>query len=183
MKSKLRNIAIVVTALTVVLSLAIPAVGLPKAANSAAKTGTNAAASSAGSNASAQAVANLRNRIENVLRARKARFDAAAANLVKRQARVTVLVDKVEALGGDVAQVRTMLQESTRLMTQAKTQEQACIDAIKAVPDAANRATAFRAARAKSRESVELMKQSRTQLRNATRELSRIAETLAPAEG
>lgn len=183
MKSKLRNIVIVVTALAVVLSLAIPAVGLPKVANAAAKTGTSAAVNSAGSNASAQALANLENRITNVLRARKARFDAAVANLVKRQARVTVLADKVEALSGDVAQVRTMIEESTELMEQAKTQEQVCVDAFKAVPDAANRATAFRAAKAEGREAVELVKQSKTQLRNAARELSSIADALTAEEG
>lgn len=172
---KTRNIAAIVMVAVIVLSVAVPAVALPKSV----KTTGNAAAAAAAN--AEQRIENLRNRIENVLRARKARFDAVAANVVKRQARVTVLADKVEALGGDVAQVRTMLQESTRLMEQARTQEQVCVDAFKAVPDAENKGAAFHAAKAEGRKAVEIMKQSRTQLRNAARELARIAEGLETA--
>ncbi len=173
---KTRSVATVVTALVIVLSLAVPAIALPKSVKPAA-----GAANAAAANAE-QRIENLRNRIENVLRARKARFDAAAANLVKRQARVNVLADKVEALGGDVTQVRTMLQECTRLMEQTRTQEQACVEAFKAVPEAADKGAAFRAAKAQGRDAVALMKQTRTQLRNAARELAQIADGLAAPE-
>ncbi len=180
MFNKMRSTAVAITALVIVLSLAVPALALPGDARPTTKPTMKAAA--AGASNAEKSIENLRNRIANVLRARKARFDAVTANLVKRQARVTVLADKVEALGGDVAQVRTMLQESTRLMEQARTQEQVCIDAIKAVPDATDKRAAFRAAKAEGRKAVELVKQSRMQLRDAARELSRIAETVAAPE-
>ncbi len=176
MIKKSRSSAAIITALLIVLSLAVPAMALPRTARPA----PNAAAVAA-SNAERR-MDNLRNRIENVLRARKARFDATAANLAKRQARVMVLADKVEALGGDVSQVRAMVAESIRLLEQARAQEQVCVDAFKAVPDSANQGTAFRAAKAEGRKAVELMKQSRTQLRNAARELANIAEGLAVTE-
>ncbi|MCE5190809.1 MAG: hypothetical protein LLG08_03490 [Actinomycetia bacterium] len=175
MIKKSRSSAAIITALLIVLSLAVPAMALPRTA----KPAPNAAATA--SNAERR-IDNLRNRIENVLRARKARFDATAANLAKRQARVMVLADKVEALGGDVSQVRAMVAESIRLLEQARAQEQVCVDAFKAVPDSANQGTAFRAAKAEGRKAVELMKQSRTQLRNAARELANIAEGLAVTE-
>ncbi|PKQ37663.1 MAG: hypothetical protein CVT59_06360 [Actinobacteria bacterium HGW-Actinobacteria-1] len=141
-----------------------------------------AGATSAAASTAEQRIENLRNRIENVLRARKARFDAAAANLVKRQARVNVLADKVEALGGDVSQVRTMLQECTRLMEQTRTQEQVCVEAFKAIPEATDKGAAFQAAKAQGREAVALMKQTRTQLREATRTLAQIADGLTAPE-
>lgn len=172
MIKKSRSTAAIITALVIVLSLAVPAMALPKTAKPAANA--NAAASNG-----QQRIENLRNRIENVLRARKARFDATAANLMKRQARVMVLADKVEALGGDVSQVRAMVAESTRLLEQARTQEQVCVDAFKAVPDSASQGTAFRTAKAEGRKAVDLMKQSRMQLRNAAHELATIAEGLA----
>lgn len=173
---KTRSAVTVATALVIVLSLAVPAIALPRG------MAPTAGATSAAASTAEQRIENLRNRIENVLRARKARFDAAAANLVKRQARVNVLADKVEALGGDVSQVRTMLQECTQLMEQARTQEQVCVEAFQAVPEATDKRGAFQAAKAEGRDAVALMKQSRTQLREATRTLAQIADGLAAPE-
>ena len=180
MKKKTQSIAALITASVLVMAIAVPAAALQGAAKPEVRS-TSTTSAAAGQAADTRA-ANLRNRIENVLRARKARFDAIAANLQKRQARVEVLAGKVEALGGDVAQVRTMIQESTRLLEQARVQEQVCVSAFKAVPEAENKGVAFRAARAEGRKAVELMKQSRIQLRTATQELARIAEGVAATE-
>jgi len=172
-KTRTRTIAAAVIVMIVVLSLAVPAVALPRAGGLPV---TKAAMASG--NTADERLENLRNRITNVLRARKARFDAVAANLVKRQARVEALAGKVEALGGDVSKFRTMLQASEQALEQARAQEQVCVEAFKAVPDATDKGAAFRAARAEGRKAVEYMKQSRTKLREAARELRMIAEQL-----
>ncbi|MCE5204470.1 MAG: hypothetical protein ABFC80_09625 [Coriobacteriales bacterium] len=169
-----KTAAIIALALVAALALPTIAVALPRANR----------AVSAVSTATAETVAaNLRNRIENVLRARKARFDAAVANLIKRQDRVEALAGKVEALGGDVAGVRARLEESRRLLGQARAQEEVCAAAFRAVPDATDRRGAFRDARAKGREAVELLRQSRTVLRRAAEELGDVAERLREGEG
>lgn len=179
MTKKIRNIAAVVTALVLVMALAVPAVAAP----GAGKLGTQSASSVASSGPNAeQRLENLQNRIANVLRARKARFDAVAANLVKRQDRVEALAAKVETLGGDVTKVRAQIAESVKLLEQARVQEQACVNAFQEVPEATNRGAAFRAAKAEGRESVQLMKQSRVRLRDAAGALARIAEGLATEE-
>lgn len=172
MRTKTRTIAAAAIVMIVVLSLAVSAAALPRAT-----TPITRAAVASGTNAE-QKLENLRNRITNVLRARKARFDAVIANLVKRQARVEALAGKVEALGGGVSKVRTMLQECEQLLEQARAQEQVCVEAFHAVPEAPDKRSAFRAAKAEGRQAVELLKQSRVRLREAARELRIIAEQL-----
>ncbi len=162
--------------MVVVLSLSTPAF----AAQRSNQPVVRAAAPSGGD--AAQRLENLQNRVMNVLRARKARFDAVAANLVKRQARVEALASKVAALGGDVSKFRTMLEASEQALIQARTQEQVCVDAFKAVPEATDKGAAFRAAKGEGRKAVELLKQSRTQLREAARELRAIAEQLSAGD-
>ncbi|MGB4593609.1 MAG: hypothetical protein WBI63_07565 [Coriobacteriia bacterium] len=171
-----RTTAIVAAALVLALALPAMALALPgptRPAITAAAGTLNASAANA-----TIAAANLRNRIENVLRARKARFDAAAAVLTKNQSRVGALASKVESLGADVSQVRAMLEESSRLLAQAREQEQVCIQAFQGVPEATDRRAAFRGARAEGREAVELMNQARVKLREAARELRRVAVAL-----
>ncbi|MHB1342160.1 MAG: hypothetical protein ACYC77_04355 [Coriobacteriia bacterium] len=167
-----RTIAIVAVAL--VIALGVPAVAL------ALPSGTRPAltAAAAGTANAATAAANLRNRVENVLRARKARFDASAAVLTKNQDRVATFATKVESFGGDVTRVRAMLEESRQLLVQAREQEQVCVQAFKDVADATDRRAAFQAARAEGRKAVELLHQARVKLREAARELRRVAEAL-----
>lgn len=172
MGTRAKTIAAAGLVMVVVLSLATPAFALQRSGQPVVR-----AATASGGDAE-QRLENLRNRITNVLRARKARFDAITANLVKRQARVEALADKVEALGGDVSKFRTMLEASEQALVQARAQEQVCVDAFKAVPEATDKGTAFRAARGEGRKAVELLKKSRTQLREAARELRAIAEQL-----
>jgi len=166
-KTRRNTIATGVIVVMAVLSLAAPAVAAP---GPGGQPITRAATASGGTAATRQE--NLRNRVTNVLRARKARFDAVAANLVKRQARVAALADQVAALGGDVSKVSTLLAASE----QARAQEQVCVDAFKAVPDATDKMVAFRAARAEGRSAVELLKNARIKLRDAARELRTVAE-------
>lgn len=172
-KTRSKTIAAAVLVMVVVLSLATPAFALQRSGQQPVVRAATASGLTA-----EQRLENLRNRITNVLRARKARFDAVTANLVKRQARVEALADKVEALGGDVSTFRTMLEASEQALAQARTQEQVCVDAFKAVPEATDKGAAFRAARGEGRKAVELLRQSRTQLREAARELRAIAEQL-----
>lgn len=173
MKTRSKSIAAAVLVMVVALSLATPALATQRSGQPI----TRAAAPSGAD--SEKRIENLQNRITNVLRARKARFDAVATNLVKRQARVEALAGKVEALGGDVSKFRTMLEASEQTLVQARTQEQVCVDAFKAVPNATDKGAAFRSARAEGRKAAELLKKSRTQLREAARELRRIAEQLS----
>jgi len=171
-----RTIAIVAAALVIALTVPAMALALPSG-NRPAIT-----AAAAGTANAATVAANLRNRIENVLRARKARFDASTAVLTKNQERVATFATKVESFGGDVTQVRAMLEESRRLLVQAREQEQVCVQAFKGVADATDRRAAFQAARAEGRKAVELMQQARVKLREAARELRQVAKALRESD-
>ncbi len=75
-----------------------------------------------------------------------------------------------------------MLQECEQALVQARTQEQVCVQAFLAVPDATNKGTAFRAAKAEGRKAVQTLKQSRVRLVEAASELRMIAEQLSEGE-
>jgi len=113
----------------------------------------------------------LLNRIENVLRARKARFDAAQANVNKRIARVTVLADKVEALGGDVTEARATLAAARDHLAKADELEAVAVAKFNAIPDAADKHAAFVEARAAARLAVAELKAARVELRTAAQSL------------
>ncbi len=120
----------------------------------------------------------MMNRIENVLRARKARFDAAQANVNKRIARVTVLADKVEALGGDVTTARAALDSARNHLAKANELEAIAIAKFKAIPDAADKHAAFVEARSAARLAVAELKAARVELRTAAQSLRATIEQL-----
>ncbi|MCL4079520.1 hypothetical protein MX659_07990 [Coriobacteriia bacterium Es71-Z0120] len=161
-------------ALVAAVVLAGPAVAsaLPQMMRPAGSSSTTAQANQA------IVTENLRNRIENVIRAREARFRAAEALLSKKQTRLELLASKVESLGADVSAVRARIEESRQLLEQAREQEQTAIQAMRGVPDATDRRGAFRQARLQAREAVLTLKQSRVALREAARELRQIALAL-----
>lgn len=113
----------------------------------------------------------LLNRIENVLKARKARFDAALANINARIARVTVLADKVERLGGDVTVARAALDSARGHLALAGELEAAAVAKFNAIPDAADKRAAFRDARAAARLAVAELKAARIDVRTAAQSL------------
>ncbi len=177
------------TRMQVIIALAlVVALGLPALAHAERGQG-GAALRSLGTTVAAQGqpVDNLRNRIANVLRARKARFDEAVRVLERKQARLETLASKVESLGADVSQVRALIDQSRQLLQQAREREQVCVQTLQGIADLPNRAerrAAFRQARSEGREAVALLKQSRIKLREGAHELRRIATTLVGnAEG
>jgi uncharacterized circularly permuted ATP-grasp superfamily protein len=97
-----------------------------------------------------------------------------------------LVVKEVHGAGGygmlvGPAATKAEIEESRQLLEQAREQEQAAIQAMRGVPDAADRRGAFRQARLQAREAVLTLKQSRVALREAARELRQIA--LALKEG
>lgn len=169
---KKRTTAALIGVVVVALFAPAAASALPRMAGQGASSSTTAQANQA------IVTENLRNRIENVLRAQEARFNAASALLAKRQLRLEVLASKVESLGADVTAVRAMIEESRQLLVQAREREQEAATVMRGIPDAEDRRGAFRQARQQVREAVQLLKQSRVKLREAARELRRVAAAL-----
>lgn len=172
-----RTVAAVALVAAVVLAGPAMASALPRAMRPASSSSATAQANEA------IVTANLRNRIENVVRAQEARFNAASALLAKRQERLEVLASKVESLGADVSAVRAKIEESRQLLVQARERERVALEVMRGVPDAENRRAAFWQARGELREAVRLMKQSRVALREAARELRQIALALKEDSG
>lgn len=130
-----------------------------------------------------QKLENLRKRIANRLRARKARFDAAAANISKRIERVDAIADKVEAAGGDVSAVRAKLDEARTNLANALALENQTIDEFNAIPAASNRKAAFVGAKVAGRAGVARLKAARTSLREAAHLLRDVVEALREQAG
>ncbi|KUK47841.1 MAG: hypothetical protein XD74_1578 [Actinobacteria bacterium 66_15] len=124
----------------------------------------------------------LQDRIEFALQRRATRFDEALRAMEQRQERIMQLAGVVEQAGGDVSQVREMLQECEQLRTQAREQERVAAREFLGVPDAGNRRGAFLNARNQARISVRTMNQARVQLREAAQLLQDIAEDLEVEE-
>lgn len=113
----------------------------------------------------------VRNRVENVLRARKARFDAVSKNLNARIGRLEALASKVESAGGDPAAARVAIDEAKTALAEAITLEADAVALFRQVPEAEDRRAAFREAREAGREAVAMLKQARVEIREAAREL------------
>lgn len=120
----------------------------------------------------------LRARVEAALQRRAQRFDQALQTMEQRRERIMELAGVVEQAGGDVAQVRAMLQQCEQLMEQAREQERTAAQMFRGVPDAGDRRGAFTQARVQARNAVATMSQARTQLREAAQLLRCIAEDL-----
>ncbi len=120
----------------------------------------------------------LQARVETALQRRAQRFDQALKAMEQRRARIMELAGVVEQAGGDVTQVRAMLQECEQLMVQAREQERIATQLFRGVPDAGDRRGAFTQARVQARNAVSTMNQARVQLREAAQLLRCIAEDL-----
>lgn len=126
----------------------------------------------------ARRLAALKKRIENVLRARRARFDAAYANISKRIARVSAIADKVAAAGGDVSGVRAKLSSASAHLASAHDLEAATAAAFRAVPTSGDKKAAFSAARTQGRMAVAQLVKARVDLRDATVALQKVVNQL-----
>jgi len=173
-----KTITVVAAALAVALVLPAMAFGGQGVAAGPAGTPQQLAVGTANAGADSQ----LQERIENALMRRAARFDEALRAMERRQERLMVLAGTVEQAGGDVEQVRAMLQECDRLQTQAREQERAAAQLFLGVPEAGDRRGAFLRARLQARNSVQTMNQARVQLREAAQLLKDIAEDLGEGD-
>ncbi|MEI7814882.1 MAG: hypothetical protein WCJ13_08830 [Coriobacteriia bacterium] len=143
------------------------------------KSSVKSQGASATSEVKGQPLANLKNRIVNVLAARKARFDAAMSNLHARITRVSAIADKVEAAGGDVSSARASLEAAQAHLDKAATLEAEAIAAFEAIPTtSSNRGVAFKAAREKGRLTNAEIKAARTDIRTAAQGLRTIVDQL-----
>lgn len=120
----------------------------------------------------------LRTRVETALQRRAQRFDQALRTMERRRERIMEIAGVVEQAGGDVTQVRTMLQQCEQLMAEAREQEQIAAQMFRGVPDAAYPRGAFIQARVQARTAVATMNQARIQLSEAARLLRGIVEGL-----
>jgi hypothetical protein len=124
----------------------------------------------------------LRERVATALQRRGRAFENVARMLERHQERVMKLTDRAEDAGADVSQVRTMIEESKRLLTKARGEAAKAAEMFRGVPDADDRREAFSEARDQARLSVRTLKQSRIKLREAARELREVVRDLIPAE-
>ena len=161
-KKKILTAALV---MALVGALALPAMAgaLPGQAQNMRRAARAAAAQA--KMAGGQAVAQLTKRITNVLRARKARFDAVAANLEKRIARLDQISAKIAAAGGDVSGANAKIDEARQHLAKAKELEQTAIDKFSAIITAGDRKAAFREARAAGRTAVAELALTRVSIR------------------
>ncbi|MDZ4654726.1 MAG: hypothetical protein U1F44_02440 [Coriobacteriia bacterium] len=144
---------------------------------------TVALAAPAGNSTRAAAVADaqvqqLEQRVINALRNRANRFENYAAMLERHQERLLALCVKVEAAGGDCAEVREQLRLSVETMEQARVQEQLAAGMFGDIPDAGDKRGVFSRARVQARASVQMLQRSRNELQTATRALFQVVKDL-----
>jgi hypothetical protein len=172
-------------ALGLITALAAPvtALAVPGRGFSGTKMpGTPKASAEASRHASRdQRQAQLKQRIEMVLKIREERFDAIAGRLSDRITKVSGFAGRIEQAGGDVSAVRAKLAEAGSLLEQAKSEEARAIELFRAVPDATDKKAAFAAARAQSKTAVKTLHSARQVLRNAILSLRAIANGLKGA--
>lgn len=123
----------------------------------------------------------LRQRIVQVLQARKTRFDAVSGRIATRSQKLSALADSVEKAGGDVSGVRTSIGKVSDLLAQASQQEALAVAEFQEVPDAAHPRVAFAAARVQARAAVVTLNAARITLRNAVLNLRAVATGLKAA--
>lgn len=177
MSKNTTRIAIAMTATALVASLASPMVAgaVPGARVRPAPVREGAPAAS---EAKAQRLENLKKRISNVLKARKARFDAVTSNLNMRIDRLGSIADRVEKAGGDVDDARASIDAAKEHLAKAESLEQDVIDAFEAIPSATNKGEAFREARAKARLVHAEFKTARDDIRAAAKALRAVVQQL-----
>jgi hypothetical protein len=128
-------------------------------------------------------LAKLRDRIAVVLETRKSRFDAAVGRITGRIDAVSAIASQVEKAGGDVSAVTAALDKARSLVGDATAEEAQAVAMFKAVPDAANKRNAFRAARVQARLAASVLNQARLTLRGAVLTLRAVANGLKGAQG
>ena len=181
MRNRTNRIALAATAVLAVVALAAPLAAFAVPGKNAGNKPMLSAPSGSGGTTPAskeQKLENLKQRIANVLAARKARFDAAVKNLNSRIDRVSAIADKVETAGGDVSSARASLDAAKAHIAKAESLEAETIAAFEAIPSASNRGVAFKAARAKGKLTNAELKAGRVDIRTAARTLRTIVSQL-----
>jgi hypothetical protein len=180
MNQKTRRVTALLAAAALSATLMAPTAVLAGPAQAGQRgAGAKVAASST---VKAQRLANLKNRIANVLAARKARFDAAMRNLKARINRVSAVADRVEKAGGDVSSARTSISAAQAHMEKAQSLEGDAVAAFKAIPEATDRHAAFQAAKDKARLAIAELKEARVDIRAAAKNLREVVEGLRSAQ-
>lgn len=180
-RTNTKRIATTVLSAALVAAVAVPAFAAPLNRVGRLRVAAASRIATAPAVAAGQLGAQLQTRIANALRARKARFDAANANLTRRITRVTALADKVEAAGGDVTAARSALASASASLAKANELEAAAIAKFRDIPNASDKRAAFVAARTSGRLAVAELKAARVNLRDAAAELRTVLEQLRSA--
>ena len=108
----------------------------------------------------------LRERIEQILRVRKERFDRAEERIAGHIEKVRVLADRVAAAGGDVSAAEAALARAEAAALEARAVEQ-----FKAIPGAEDKRAAYKAA-------WETAKKAAAELRSARRNVHEAVKLL-----
>ena len=166
-------------ALSLVAALAVPASALAASLNGPAAKGSVATTAQAATRAARRV--RLRQRIVQVLQARKIRFDAVSGRVAARSQKLSTLADSVEKAGGDVSGVRTSIGRVSDLLARASQQEALAVAEFQEVPDAAHPRVAFAAARVQAGAAVVTLNAARVTLRNAVLNLRAVATGLKAA--
>lgn len=117
-------------------------------------------------------------RIEERLRLRRQRFDAAEKGITARIRRVTELANRVEAAGGDVSGISTQLEAATAALDEAAAIEARAVEQWRAVPDATDKRAAVLEAKATGHEAVLKLRESRQTLRQVTEQLRAMVRSM-----
>lgn len=110
---------------------------------------------------------NLTNRIERILRLRKAKFDRAEARLQKRIDRLSAIASRAETMGVDVTEAKAALADAQTELGNAAAEEDEAADLFKAVLTAGDKRAAFAAARAQAKVAQKALQRARLQVVSA----------------
>lgn len=129
-----------------------------------------------------QRMQKLQERLTMVLTNRSRGFNAAAAAILARIDRVSVIASKIDSAPADVTDVRTSLDAARALVADAKSAEASATALFKAVPSAPDKRVAFAAAKAEARVARRTLQEARTKLRKAILDLRAILNGLKGAQ-
>lgn len=113
----------------------------------------------------------LRERIEQILRVRKERFDRAEQRIAGHIEKVRVLADRVAAAGGDVSAAEAALARAEADLGEAAALEARAVEQFQAIPGAEDKRAAYKAA-------WETAKKAATELRSARRNVHEAVKLL-----
>ncbi len=168
-------VGVAVALATPAVAIAAPPTKMPVGLRSTATGATTAANKTANQAARLKL---LKDRIEMVLRIRKARFDFAADRINSNINRVASLAGRVQSKGGDVSGVMSKLEAARSALAAAKSEEAQAVTLFRAIPNATDKRAAWQAAVAQGKTAGASLKTARQDLKDAGQALRAVIQAL-----